>query len=313
MPATGQISFVPKTPEVFIIWRLFHHLDVYGSSKFFFFFFFWLESVAGSQSEQEMGRAVLPSLQSRLAHSLPRYRGPFQALRVTCCNGQSFTELEYLLLALVSAVPSFVIPMLVVGKVSWIQLPNCLKDFDSSLCWKDRYWVKASTSVPHTTFLLTHVCFLFYHVTSNITLRRLQHFAADFPERVQWIIRGAWILALSYFIAYLETLAISNSAARCSPDLAESGNLNLCKNLGLGLYYDSSPQCAHDLMLMLHKVIYLANNHATGYRKKTVVFNVLFLNVQFPYYEFVDRASMYTVGSLFYAIYFFVSFPMFLR
>ncbi|XP_058226360.1 cycloeucalenol cycloisomerase [Rhododendron vialii] len=177
---------------------------------------------------------------------------------------ESFTELEYLLLALVSAVPSFVIPMLVVGK------------FDGSLCWKDRYWVKASlwiiifsyvgnyfwthyfftvlgasytfpswrmNNVPHTTFLMTHVCFLFYHVSSNITLRRLQHFAADFPERVQWIITAAWILALSYFIAYLETLAISN----------------------------------------------------------------------FPYYEFVDRASMYTVGSLFYAIYFFVSFPMFLR
>ncbi|KZV14588.1 cycloeucalenol cycloisomerase [Dorcoceras hygrometricum] len=34
---------------------------------------------------------------------------------------------------------------------------------------------------------------------------------------------------------------------------------------------------------------------------------------KFPYYEFVDRASMYKVGSLFYAIYFFVSFPMFLR
>lgn len=177
---------------------------------------------------------------------------------------ESFTELEYLLLGLVSAVPSFLIPMLFAGK------------FDSSLCWKDRYWVKASlwiiifsyvgnyfwthyfftvlgasytfpswrmNNVPHTTFLLTHVCFLFYHVTSNMTLRRLQHFVADFPERVQWIIRAAWILALSYFIAYLETVAISN----------------------------------------------------------------------FPYYEFVDRASMYTVGSLFYAIYFFVSFPMFLR
>lgn len=35
--------------------------------------------------------------------------------------------------------------------------------------------------------------------------------------------------------------------------------------------------------------------------------------VQFPYYDFVDRASMYKVGSLFYAIYFLVSFPMFLR
>ncbi|GMH44375.1 hypothetical protein BSKO_12309 [Bryopsis sp. KO-2023] len=33
----------------------------------------------------------------------------------------------------------------------------------------------------------------------------------------------------------------------------------------------------------------------------------------FPYYSFVDRHKMYTVGSLFYAIYFFVSFPMFYR
>lgn len=33
----------------------------------------------------------------------------------------------------------------------------------------------------------------------------------------------------------------------------------------------------------------------------------------FPYYEFKDRAAMYKTGSLFYAIYFFVSFPMFFR
>lgn len=32
-------------------------------------------------------------------------------------NWQNFTELEYLLLGLVSALPSFLIPMLVVGKV----------------------------------------------------------------------------------------------------------------------------------------------------------------------------------------------------
>ncbi|KAM1339885.1 hypothetical protein ACFX2H_038351 [Malus domestica] len=225
---------------------------------------------------------------------------------------ESFTELEYLLIGLVSAVPAFLLPMLFVGKA------------DSSLAWKDRYWVKASVflgdisllgasynahifiiclssckacdktnfpivtcescschlkasvwiiifsyvgnyfwthyfftvlgasytfpswkmnNVPHTTFLLTHVCFLFYHVTSNITLRRLHHFTAGWPEQVQWVAEAAWILALSYFIAYLETIAISN----------------------------------------------------------------------FPYYQFVDRASMYTVGSLFYAIYFIVSFPMFLR
>lgn len=177
---------------------------------------------------------------------------------------EKFTELEYLVLGLISAVPSFLIPLLVAGKA------------DSSLCLKDRYWVKASiwniifsyvgnyfwthyfftvlgasytfpswkmNNVPHTTFLLTHVCFLFYHVASNMTLRRLRHSIADLPDSIRWVTEAAWILALSYFIAYLETVAISS----------------------------------------------------------------------FPYYEFVDRASMYKVGCLFYAIYFFVSFPMFLR
>ncbi|KAI3840533.1 hypothetical protein MKX03_007227 [Papaver bracteatum] len=177
---------------------------------------------------------------------------------------EKFTELEYLVLGLISAVPSFLIPLLVAGKA------------DSSLCLKDRYWVKASlwniifsyvgnyfwthyfftvlgasytfplwkmNNVPHTTFLLTHVCFLFYHVASNMTLRRLRHSIADLPDSIRWVTEAAWILALSYFIAYVETVAISS----------------------------------------------------------------------FPYYEFVDRASMYKVGCLFYAIYFFVSFPMFLR
>ncbi|CAI9768633.1 unnamed protein product [Fraxinus pennsylvanica] len=67
-----------------------------------------------------------------------------------------------------------------------------------------------------------------------MTLCRLQHSIDHLPEKTQWPFKGAWILAFSYFIAYLETFAISN----------------------------------------------------------------------FPYFEFVDRASMYKVGSLFYAIYF---------
>ncbi|OVA17534.1 Cycloeucalenol cycloisomerase [Macleaya cordata] len=177
---------------------------------------------------------------------------------------ESFDELGYMLSASVSAVPSFLIPLIFVGKV------------DSGMRLKDRYWVKASlwniifsyvgnyflthyffrvlgasytfpawkmNNVPHSTFLMAHVCFLFYHVISNITIRRLRHSIADLPESVQWVTEGAWILVLAYFIAFLETLAISN----------------------------------------------------------------------FPYYEFVDRESMYKVGSLFYAMYFLVSFPMFLR
>lgn len=39
---------------------------------------------------------------------------------ITLNNLKTFTELEYLLLALVSAVPAFVIPMLLVGKVIYL-------------------------------------------------------------------------------------------------------------------------------------------------------------------------------------------------
>ncbi|KAL0390818.1 UNVERIFIED_CONTAM: Cycloeucalenol cycloisomerase [Sesamum calycinum] len=122
---------------------------------------------------------------------------------------ENFTELEYLLIGLVSALPAFIIPMIFVGKGT----ENCFVVVDSTLSWKDRFGLK------------------------------IQHSIAHLPENTQLLFRAAWILALSYFIAYLETLAISN----------------------------------------------------------------------FPYYEFVDRASMYKVGSLFYAIYFLVSFPMFMR
>ncbi|XP_062182579.1 cycloeucalenol cycloisomerase-like [Phragmites australis] len=177
---------------------------------------------------------------------------------------ERFMELEYLILGLVSTVPAFVIPLFLVGKE------------DSVRSLKDRYWVKANiwiitfsyvgnyfwthyfftvlgasytfpswrmNNVPHTTFLLTHACFLFYHMTSNMTLRRLRRSTAHLPQSIRWLFEAAWVLALSYFIAYLETLAIAN----------------------------------------------------------------------FPYYEFVDRDMMYKVGSLFYAIYFMISFPMFSR
>ncbi|KAK9121499.1 hypothetical protein Syun_019116 [Stephania yunnanensis] len=64
--------------------------------------------------------------------------------------------------------------------------------------------------VSHATFLLTHVCFLFYHVMSNLTRRRLRHSIAGLPESICWAFEASWVLALSYFIAYLETIVISN-------------------------------------------------------------------------------------------------------
>ncbi|KVI06182.1 hypothetical protein Ccrd_015451 [Cynara cardunculus var. scolymus] len=130
---------------------------------------------------------------------------------------EDFKELEYLLLGLISVLPAFLLPIFMVGKASlWIIIFSYVGNY----FWTHYFFTVLGASytfpswkmnnVPHTTFLLTNVCFLFYHVTSNMTLRRLQHSVAHLPVKTQWIIKSAWILALSYFIAYLETVAISN-------------------------------------------------------------------------------------------------------
>jgi len=51
----------------------------------------------------------------------------------------------------------------------------------------------------------------------------------------------------------------------------------------------------------------------TYHTSRTSSPNCSLLCLQFPYYTFVNKERMYSVGSLFYAIYFFVSFPMFFR
>lgn len=53
-------------------------------------------------------------------------------------------------------------------------------------------------------------------------------------------------------------------------------------------------------------MLVFALSYATAYGETLTI-------AHFPYYAFIDRDAMYTVGSLFYAIYFFVSFPMFFR
>ncbi|KAI3981699.1 hypothetical protein MKX01_020642 [Papaver californicum] len=162
---------------------------------------------------------------------------------------EDFEELGYMLSSSALAIPSILIPLIFVGKA------------DRGMRLKDRYWVKATLwilifsyvgnyflthyyfTVPHSTFLMAHVCYLFYHATSNITTRRLCHSVAVLRKSVRWAIEATWILVLANFIALLETLAIAN----------------------------------------------------------------------FPYYEFADRDAVCKVGTLFNAMRFLVSFPMFMR
>uniref|UniRef100_A0A7S2QSM8 Cycloeucalenol cycloisomerase n=1 Tax=Chlamydomonas chlamydogama TaxID=225041 RepID=A0A7S2QSM8_9CHLO len=51
-------------------------------------------------------------------------------------------------------------------------------------------------------------------------------------------------------------------------------------------------------------VVVFGLSYATAYGETLTI-------AHFPYYSFIDKERMYTIGSLFYAIYFFVSFPLF--
>ncbi|KAL3699907.1 hypothetical protein R1sor_017929 [Riccia sorocarpa] len=142
-----------------------------------------------------------------------------------------YQELEYLLLGLVCALPCWAVPLVLVGQA------------DSGLPFYRRYWFKANlwiaifgfvgnyfwthyfytvlgatysfpsyklNHVPLTTFLLTHSYFLFYHMISNLTIRRLRHAIRDLPSPVRFLIQAVYIVGLSYVTALMEAVTIAN-------------------------------------------------------------------------------------------------------
>ncbi|KAG6543195.1 hypothetical protein Mapa_015445 [Marchantia paleacea] len=145
---------------------------------------------------------------------------------------EKYDELEYLLLGLVCAVPCWALPLLIVGQE------------DAKRPFFQRYWVKANlwiaifgfvgnyfwthyfytvlgatysfpsyklNHVPLTTFLLTHSYFLFYHMISNFTIRRIRHAIRHISNRtVRFLIQAVYILLLSYVTALMEAVTIAN-------------------------------------------------------------------------------------------------------
>eukprot|EP00271_Cylindrocystis_brebissonii_P020078 TRINITY_DN6499_c0_g1_i1.p1 TRINITY_DN6499_c0_g1~~TRINITY_DN6499_c0_g1_i1.p1 ORF type:complete len:297 (-),score=31.71 TRINITY_DN6499_c0_g1_i1:214-1104(-) len=176
-----------------------------------------------------------------------------------------FTEVEYMLVGIVAAAPLVLVPLIIVGKADkvrplanryWVKanLWIAIFSFIGNYFWTHYFYTLLGASytfpswrlnnVPIPLYLLTHAYFCFYHTLSNITLRRLRHALGGISSPfIRVLIQAVWVVALSYFTAFMETATISN----------------------------------------------------------------------FQYYSFVDAGAMYRVGSLFYAIYFFVSFPMFFR
>ncbi|GJP48372.1 hypothetical protein CLOM_g7667 [Closterium sp. NIES-68] len=210
-----------------------------------------------------------------------------------------FTEREYLLVGLAAALPCVLVP------------PAILCPADKARPWHEQHWVKANVwiaifsfvgnyfwthyfytllgasytfpswrlnDVPFALYLLTHAYFCFYHVISNVTIRRLRHFLNTPPA--------------SKFKPSPSSTSSSSAHSKSKPSPSSSSS--------------SSSSRSSVFSLLVQGAWILALSYITAFMETATIAN-------FEYYTFVDKAAMYRVGTLFYALYFVVSFPFFFR
>ncbi|CAI5998720.1 unnamed protein product [Closterium sp. NIES-64] len=235
--------------------------------------------------------------------SLPPSSPPFRPLPLPSALfpsplPQRFTEWEYLWVGLAAALPCVLVP------------PFMLCAADKGRPWHEQHWVKANVwiaifsfvgnyfwthyfytllgasytfpswrlnDVPFALYLLTHAYFCFYHVISNITIRRLRHFLNTPSSTPQPASAKHYVNSKS-------------SSAKSKPSTSSA----------------SSATRSSVFSLIVQGAWVLALSYITAFMETATIAN-------FEYYTFVDKAAMYRVGTLFYALYFVVSFPFFFR
>ncbi|CAI6004967.1 unnamed protein product [Closterium sp. NIES-64] len=246
--------------------------------------------------------ALFPSLPPSFP-SLPPSSPPFRPLPLPSALfpsplPQRFTEWEYLWVGLAAALPCVLVP------------PFMLCAADKGRPWHEQHWVKANVwiaifsfvgnyfwthyfytllgasytfpswrlnDVPFALYLLTHAYFCFYHVISNITIRRLRHFLNTPSSTPQPASAKHYVNSKS-------------SSAKSKPSTSSA----------------SSATRSSVFSLIVQGAWVLALSYITAFMETATIAN-------FEYYTFVDKAAMYRVGTLFYALYFVVSFPFFFR
>ncbi|PRW32580.1 Cycloeucalenol cycloisomerase isoform B [Chlorella sorokiniana] len=139
-----------------------------------------------------------------------------------------------------------------------------------------RYWVKANAWIAVFTFIGNYFWTHYFY--------RLLGASYTFPaHNLNQVPITLYFMTHAYFCLYhaLSNLLIRRARAAVAR-------------------YGSTAQAA------VEAVVVFVLAYATAYGETLTI-------AHFPYYSFKDRSRMYSVGSLFYAIYFFVSFPMFFR
>lgn len=142
--------------------------------------------------------------------------------------------------------------------------------------WNQKYWVKANVWIAIFSFIGNYFwTHYFYHLLG-----------ADytFPaHRLNNVPITLYFMTHAYFCLYH---TISNLLIRMVRSSTRFSGI-LIQNIS-------------------EAVLIFVLAYATAYAETLTI-------AHFPYYSFTNKEAMYRVGSLFYAIYFFVSFPMFFR
>jgi cycloeucalenol cycloisomerase len=147
---------------------------------------------------------------------------------------------------------------------------------DARKPWYKRYWVKANLWIAVFSFVGNYIWTHYFYNLLGASYTFPAHRLNDVPITL-------YFMTHAYFCFYH---SLSNMFIRRIRNATESyGNV---------------------VMWMAESVGVFVLAYLTAYGETVTI-------AHFPYYQFVDRERMYTVGSLFYAIYFFVSFPMFYR
>ena len=125
--------------------------------------------------------------------------------------------------------------------------------------------------VPFTLYLMTHAYFVFYHSLGNICIR-----------------------------AALRKFGGDGGGEESGREEKESSSSSpSSSSSSLSLFFHR--RLRHPLVVAL---VVFPLSYFTAFMETATISH-------FPHYRFRDRSKMYSVGSLFYALYFFVSFPWF--
>jgi len=201
-------------------------------------------------------------------------------------------------LGVLAAFPYVLIPL---------YFPNLIKgggDPDAGKPLSQRYWVKANLWIAIFSFIGNYVWTHYFYQLLGASYTFPAHRLNDVPVTL-------YLMTHAYFCLYhafgnLMVRRARNEVVAFFYTHSDLDNNNNNKNENKKGQIKRPYKNVWIFEIIVEVLVVFVLSYATALAETVTI-------AHFPYYTFKDRERMYTVGSLFYAIYFFVSFPMFFR